>query len=1058
MTGKDPETFDVLNVALEGTNLIEAAAGTGKTYSIATMVLRWILETDNKIDSILAVTFTKYATAELKDRILNFLEKAFLCIENGDCKDGIIKKVCDAVADKNAAAAKLKAAINDFDTAPIFTIHGFCQKIIREHAFELGIGFDMKLKEDIRTDMDAATAFFRQKISSLDDELLKNKEFRNKLSRERLADFISTAGICGGTADIKFTGRPEVTARLAEIYEDLNKEALVLAKRNRNRKNIMGFDDILLILHEALQKDGDAVRQLQKIMAERYSLVLIDEFQDTDPQQYFIFKRLFCNGAHTVFFIGDPKQSIYAFRKADIFAYYKARTEVGRIYVMARNFRSSAPAVNAVNEVFDKKDIFSDDSLIKYETVKADKGPEDYFLANNTRSMKGIMVREVPEEENGKKLSKEKTQKLVTKDMIRIISLLTKPDSTFKIHEKDGKDGPERAVKLSDIAILVAKNDFALEICDDLKKAGIPATAESESTKELFTSEEALAMQKLILAAVTKGAGEFKALLLTLFYNKSVDDLAEGRSDVEALHERFLSYFKDWAETGFFAAFSKFTADKNVLRSISGKGEKTIGSLRRFAEIIHTHETEEGFSAVGTQKWFNETIISKGEKNGDKGVTADSGGKDCVRIMTLHKSKGLEFNIVFFPFFLRSSTLYEDKWMTQHTKVGNVYKRELRLIEKGQTFEQTDEDLEEIRRIYVGVTRAKYLTVCYTQEERKHLEPTDLFRREDSNFISIKKIKTEDLEREPVSEEHTETNATDLTPPEEAKREIRAGWAMTSFSGIKAKGRHKEAAGLSDEEENQDEDENRSVKVEERTGEIVPMADFPRGTDAGTVIHSIFEKADFSSCDNTEIIRNILKKKMNLSDDELEKAVLSLNECINSVRTAPIFDSGKALKDVSPDDKVPEMKFFISIGNDIARGMISKIMEENYKTPKLEDDSVRKGLLNGSIDLVAHIGGKYYIIDWKSNDLGDTFSDYDSVNIAEEMKKHNYHLQYMLYLAAFDRYMTKVDPKYSYGDFGGAIYVFLRGVKAGSTDTGVFYDRPEESELRKIQELFKGEK
>ena len=160
MTADVPEIFNVLDVKLEGNNLIEAAAGTGKTYSIAVMVLRWILETENKIDSVLAVTFTNYATAELKERILAFLEAALSCFEADGCEDATIKKVCDGCADKNKAAAKLRAAINDFDTASIFTIHGFCQKVIREHAFELGIDFDMKLAEDTDTEKDAVTTFF----------------------------------------------------------------------------------------------------------------------------------------------------------------------------------------------------------------------------------------------------------------------------------------------------------------------------------------------------------------------------------------------------------------------------------------------------------------------------------------------------------------------------------------------------------------------------------------------------------------------------------------------------------------------------------------------------------------------------------------------------------------------------------------------------------------------------------------------------------------------------------------------------------------------------------
>ena len=120
---------------------------------------------------------------------------------------------------------------------------------------------------------------------------------------------------------------------------------------------------------------------------------------------------------------------------------------------------------------------------------------------------------------------------------------------------------------------------------------------------------------------------------------------------------------------------------------------------------------------------------------------------------------------------------------------------------------------------------------------------------------------------------------------------------------------------------------------------------------------------------------------------------------------------------------------------------------------------ISKGFLNGAIDLVAKTGDKYYIIDWKSNNLGDDFSDYRKENIEAEMKKHNYYLQYMLYLTAFDNYMRKVDANYSYEkNFGGIRYVFLRGVKTGSDETGIFYDRPTESDLRKIQKLFEGEK
>ena len=1069
MPGKISEKFNVLEVELKGTNLIEAAAGTGKTYSIAIMVLRWIVSTDHPIDSVLAVTFTNYATAELKERILNFLEEALAFFETGKCKDETVEKVCREIPEneQKKAVKKLKAAINDFDTASIFTIHGFCQKLIREHAFELGVDFKMELSEDVDPANDAAKVFFRQNItdSRIVDEngtnLLTNKEFREKVSKERLKDFILKAGIGIENKNISFTSdrlSDDACAKLAEIYKNFAEKAPETVKENRNRKNVMGFDDILLIIYEVLHDGREAAKPLQKIMKERYSLVLIDEFQDTDPLQYFIFKTLFCNGGHTVFFIGDPKQSIYAFRKADIFSYIEAKKEVDKVYNMTMNFRSSRNAVEATNKVFNSADIFGDDSLIKYEPVSAAKSEKEYSLTINGKALPGLLVRETEAVRN-----KNELQKKLFSHVSQAILEMIKKDSPFKIREKTENGISERAVKASDIAVLTAKNDFALELCEHLKKAGIPAIVEADTAKQLsiFSSDEALSMQKLLSAAATEGVAEFKALLLTFFYNKTVDDILCSNDTVSELCEKFVSCFKDWNRKGFFAAFSKFTEDKSILGNIAEKGEKTVTVLRQLSELIQKHELSEGFSPLYTLKWFSEKIedAAKNNKNipEEESIRAESGKTDCVRIMTLHKSKGLEFNIVFFPFILNSAT--GCKWVLQHRKTSAGYERSMIFMpakeaEKNKPGQLPNDDkLEEIRRIYVGITRAKYLTVCYTQQKEEYLEKTSLFvNNEDSEFINKDQLKTEECGTSELITEDDTGKKPELLAPEEATREIKPEWALTSFSGIISHGQNEESLGNEDEDPEPAENTGTGTGSEDG-GETVPMALFPSGTDAGTVLHSIFEKADFSSADNTEIIGAILKKKMNFNKDELEKTVLIVNECLNNVFSAPVFE-GKTLRDVQKS-KTPEMEFFLSIKNDIHEGKLSKIIEDNYRTAKLEADGVKKGFLHGFIDLVAKVDGKYYIIDWKSNNLGDRFTDYRHEKIEEEMKKHNYYLQYMLYLAAFDSYMQEVDADYSYEkSFGGIRYVFLRGVQAGSSDTGIFSDRPSAEELEKIQKLF----
>ena len=1083
MTDKTPDIFKVSEVALSGMNLIEAAAGTGKTYSIAIMVLRWILETDYPIDSVLAVTFTNYATAELKERILKFLEEALAFLETGVYEDGTIKTVCDRIPEDSRAKAvkKLKKAVNDFDTASIFTIHGFCQKLILEHAFELGVDFKMELSQSVDPANDAAVNFFRKNISdcTLSDEnqtsLLENEIFRKALSKNELKNFISRSGIGIVDQNIKISVggiSAPVAETIAGIYSDFAGQAAHIAQENRNRKKIMGFDDILLILYDALDErngNSETARRIRKIMKERYSFVLIDEFQDTDPLQYSIFKTLFCNGDHTVFFIGDPKQSIYAFRRADIFAYRKAKEDV-KVYDMGMNFRSASAAVEAVNEVFERENAFGDDELIRYKKVVPAKKDEKYCVMYNGRPWHcGMIVREMPTFKN---------QTSLKKDLIASISVaiteMIKKDSSFKIREEiKNEDGTteikERAVKFSDIAILVAKNDFALEICKKLKETGIPSVVEADSAKKLciFMSDEAAAMQKLISAVATKGLAEFKSLFLTFFYDKTIIDITDRNSAIPELQKKFLSYFSEWEEKGFFFAFSKFLEDETILGNLAKQGERTVSILRQLAELIHKHELSEGFSPLYTQRWFNEKIENF-ERNElpvseEESIRAESGKKEYVRIMTLHKSKGLEFNIVFFPFILGKGDTKGYRWVVRHKKTDSGYEREMLLVPasdagkpdpNGETL--NDDELEEKRRIYVGITRAKYLTICYSQHSKEYLEPSsDLLPKGDPQHISFKTYDPEGSSATPFdAEEVPSEEKAPVNGPEKAERAITTEWAITSFSGMNSS-----LHGDYDPESGEDYDYQATDAEQQESDpdaveEKVPLADFPRGTEVGNVLHLILEKADFASSDNKEMIGAILKKKMNFSDAELENNVEKVNKCLNDVLSAPIFEGEKTLRDVTEENRTAEMKFFITIKDDFFKEELSRLISGSRE---LKGD-VKKGYLTGAIDLVARIDGKYYIIDWKSNDMGVNYSDYSEKNIAEEMKKHNYRLQYMIYLTAFDKYMRKVDPEYSYGDLGGIRYLFLRGVQEGRCDTGIFYDRPAESELRRIQKLFEGEK
>ncbi len=1067
MSDGNPENFDVLNVSLTEINLVGAAAGTGKTFSLAVMVLRWILETGNPIDSVVAVTFTNYATAELKERILNFLEKALFCLKNGSCDDEIITEICRK-ADRKEAKKRLSAAINDFDTAPIFTIHGFCRKIIQEHAFELGIDFNMELSEKSDTDYEAALAFFRKNITAYGNEtLLKEKNFRQALSVQKLRSFISTNGTGQNGGHITVSG-PRYPEELERIYSELAKETLDIIRERREKSNVMGFNDILLIIYEVLQ-DEKSARKLVESMENRYSLVLIDEFQDTDPLQYFIFSTLFCNGKHTVFFIGDPKQSIYSFRKADIFTYFEAANVPGlKKYEMKTNFRSSSAAVQATNKVFGVPDSFGDDELIPYGAVTA-KNSGDNPLKKCGEPSPGLLLREVPDG------NKDKVRDFVSGDISARIREMTDKDSPYRIFGKKEENGGEsagRAVVPSDIAVLVTTNEFAMQLCKYLVNDGIDAVVEADTVKELyiFATGEAEAVQKVMAAAATQGMAEFKAVLLTFFYNMTVEDISGDESALTLLHEEFLADFSEWEKKGFSYVFSQFIGRPWVLGNIAPEEKRRVPILRQLSELILKYELKSGFSMFRTQKWFAEKMSSKKDCSEEDCFRAES-NSSSVRIMTLHKSKGLEFNIVFFPFMTSDSS---SPWTLLHKadpSTGGKYTREMlyasdkasrrageKSIGEGYGVKVlNDSELEQTREIYVGLTRAKYMTVFYTKKDKKGKREFLSSLSVDGgseNFVRIDSS-TESYAYAADQEQAGEQVTPVLYPPETAGRHINADWTLSSFSGIISSG---QSAGEPDADRDEDAASADSAAAPDeprKEEDSVPMSLFPRGTEAGTTLHLIFEKAGFAS-DNADLVSSVLKKKMNFRKDDLKNAADAVNRCLESVCTVPMFENGKTLRNLDESgEKAAEMEFYAEIRKDARKGQLAAVIKRCYEAGKILCDEVKKGFLHGFIDLVAKIDGKYYIIDWKSNNLGDHFSDYSPENIRKEMKKHDYYLQYMLYLAAFDRYMETFDKEYSYDrDFGGVRYVFLRGVQENSAETGIYADKPALETLRQFQELF----
>jgi exodeoxyribonuclease V beta subunit len=281
--------------------------------------------------------------------------------------------------------------------------------------------------------------------------------------------------------------------------------------------------------------------------------------------------------------------------------------------------------------------------------------------------------------------------------------------------------------------------------------------------------------------------------------------------------------------------------------------------------------------------------------------------------------------------------------------------------------------------------------------------------------------------------------------PEISQRKIIAGWSTSSFSSITS---HIGAL----ESQSEYVFENRDTTDLIQISGTNSILSFPAGVKAGVALHSVFEKIDFAATDNREIVLAILDSHNIRLNDEGTDMTGWVHECVNLVLDAVVFN-GASLRKVKKDDIVTEMEFFYRVSNFNSREVVSAV-GEMISIP----ENRFSGFIRGFMDLVFRLNGKYYLVDWKSNRLGDKIEDYDQDSMTLEMKKHNYVLQYSLYLAALDAYLEKKDKNYRYErDFGGVYYFFLRGVTPSNNyETGIYRDKPEKEKLDGLKRILNG--
>lgn len=1031
----------------KGTTLVEASAGTGKTYSIQSAYLRLVLE-GYPVTGILVVTFTDAATAELRDRLRTVLEE---CRAELDAPSGN-ERAAAALAGarrRGESDADLKkrvgAALALYDRAAIYTIHGFCNHVLTQYAFEAGHECDAELQQDTEgAVLDASRDWWRAnmygaEVAAGGPFAAGFGDFRTKV-RQRLGH--PDAGIDGDEEGAAL-------AAAAAIYE-----------RQRRERNELTYDGMLTDLRKALR--GASAERLKAAVRRDCRAALIDEFQDTDAIQYEIFRTLFDDGETPLLFVGDPKQAIYRFRGGDIHTYKRAKAAVpeARRYNLGTNHRSEAPLLEAFNAYFGERkagDTFGDPA-IPYKALAS--GAAERGLATLAGVEGASFVLWTAEYETKPEMLDRACE--TTAD--EIVRLLENPSATLG----------GRRLQPQDFAVLLHRNSDCETMLDVLRRRGVNAVCVRES--DLRQTAAAQGMRWILRAMAAPGdIPALRAAMGVAFMPSTKADLealARGES-LEGVSDWSRKLWKAgacWEKDGFMRAWKILKDELGLQRRIleMEDGEQLAADLEQTAEWLHLRgRTESGGpqSLVRAYEAWLEGAAAAGEGGDAKRKIADDAS--AVHLMTIHKSKGLQFHVVFVP------TLWAKTYGGRNGQEGFCVYHDVGGAERlGSDREagKAEEMSEGIRLAYVALTRA--MNRLYVVDARKAdgkgttvAALTDSWRARGSGggIASVPLPAAEWLCHD------GDVAAAELALARAVPKTDR-GNGRTSFSSMTDGMHGGQSAGEEEPEaEDRDEADGEDISGEEALGgEGAGTGIFalPPGTQTGSCIHELFELLDFGdAAAHGEVIGQMLKRY------GLEAHSSAVGQMVEVVLGTELPGGGGKLRDAHL--RMAEMKFDFPMRCPTAATLsgVADVLDAHWagddpwkrefadklRTAGAADRAIARGYMTGAIDLVFRAGGKFHLADWKTNRLGGRAESFEAEGLRAEMKACLYSLQYLVYLTALDGILRERLEGYDYDkDIGNVYYLFVRGMDG--TGRGVYVDRPGRDTIEALGNYLRGGK
>ena len=1205
-----------LRFPLHGSRLIEASAGTGKTFTISALYLRLVLGhggADGFVrellpPEILVVTFTDAATRELRDRIRARLVEAAKVFRAEEQGDDLLRQLRDDFPNEQwpACARRLDIAAQWMDEAAVSTIHGWCQRMLREHAFDSGSLFTQTLETDHGELMaEVVRDYWRQQCYPLDDAalgwvmqhwqhpdtLLKNKlrpllgepdpapsealgvllEQALETQAHELAELkapwaawadeleglldaaVAAKAVDGRKIQVRYyqpwfaklrewAASDEATLDIGTGFTRLTPDGLAEAwkkgeppqhaaldamaglqgrldalagpaeaaqrhaaawvrqrfEQEKRRRAEMGFDDMLSRLDAALQ--GDNGVRLAEVIRGQFPVALIDEFQDTDPLQYRIFDAIYRiedNDRETgLFLIGDPKQAIYAFRGADIHTYLRARYATdGRHANLDTNFRSSQALVDAVNRVFQLAEARADgcgaflfregdDNPLPFLEVKA-KGRQEVWQVAGEQP-EALSLWHLPSEEplSGTAYQKEMAARAAS-EIARLLNLGQQGQAGF------AKSDEFKPLRPSDIAVLVRNGREAQAIRGQLAGRGVRSVYLSDKDS-VFASQEARDLLLWLRACAEPDVDRpLRAALASRSLGLELAELEQLNQD-ERIWERrvmqFRGYRQRWQRQGVLPMLHRLLHDFELPQRLMARddGERALTNLLHLAELLQQAAAElDGEQAL--IRYLSELLAGEIQAAEEQVLRLESDAA-LVRVVTIHKSKGLEYPLVFLPFICG----FRAAEGGQPLQVHDGERRRLVLNPDQATIERADRERlgEELRLLYVALTRARHacwLGIADLKDGRGkssglHRSALGYLLGGGAPLVGSAALADwlEPLAVEGESRVLPAPEASDARFEERLSAEAEPHWRtparraaehwwIASYSALRTgeteeaatPNRFDDAAPDSPAAQKAGDDERENVFVPLRPGDVPSLHRFPRGPNPGTFLHGLLELAGregFAALTaDPARLRDQIARRCQLRG--MTEWIEPLGDWLLELLSTPLAlgeGTRAALAELATYQ--PELEFWFEARRvDVRRidELVQKHVLPGQPRPALTRDTLN-GMFKGFIDLVFEHEGRYYVVDYKSNWLGGDDAAYTTEAMDAAVTGHRYDLQYVLYLLALHRQLKLRLPDYDYDEhIGGALYLFLRGSRAPGQ--GIHHARPPRQLIEALDALFKGE-